>query len=332
MCSEKESGTPRGASGSARALAVVVAAFHHPDAPLDLADIVQVAVHPLPVRVAELLADLGHIIQDPVEDAAPGRAALGALLGSAARPEQHLERDARVADHRQRLARRRPTDRVGVGAGVVVGAAAGLVQVLDAQLQRGHRRGLAELPRVELVQRGADEQVGTLGLLRVALGQEHRGGAEVVPADLRRAERLGHPHIGVADDRQVVAERLQGLQRVVGQQLEIAPHRGRREQVAVRAPSAAAGQPVDLLDADEAGRLRCRRREAAARTARRRHRVEERERDRGAHSPQEGPAGQVLSGDQGHGVPPVSATPVPSARLRWKASLRTTPMMNDAIR
>ena len=68
--------------------------------------------------------------------------AIGVVVAGA---EQQIERDARVADHRQRLARARPADRVGVGAGVVVVAAAGLIEVLDAELHRRDRRVLAEL-------------------------------------------------------------------------------------------------------------------------------------------------------------------------------------------
>ena len=67
-------------------------------------------------------------------------------------PEQQIERGARIADHRQRLSGRGPADRVGVGAGVVVVATAGLIEILDAQLHRGDRRVHAELLRVELVE------------------------------------------------------------------------------------------------------------------------------------------------------------------------------------
>ena len=63
--------------------------------------------------------------------------------GRGADAEQLIEHDARIAHHRQRLRRRRPADRVGVGARVAVGAAAGLVDVLDAQLHRRDRRVLA---------------------------------------------------------------------------------------------------------------------------------------------------------------------------------------------
>ena len=193
---------------------------------------------------------------------------VGAIRLRAAGAEQHVERDARVADHRQRLVRRRPADRVGVGARVVVGAAAGLVEVLDAELHRRERRGLAELLRVHLIERRAGPDVGALRLLRMRLRQEHRARAEVVAADFRRGERLGHAHVGVADDRHVVAIRLERRQRVVGHDREVRAGLRRREQVLARAPLVAAGEAVHFLDADQPRAVRGRRRlRAGARPA-----------------------------------------------------------------
>ena len=77
-----------------------------------------------------------------------------ALLRAGA--EQKIERDARIADHRERLARARPADRVRVRAGVVVVAAAGLIEILDAELHRRNRRVLADASRDDLVERRAD--------------------------------------------------------------------------------------------------------------------------------------------------------------------------------
>ena len=128
-------------------------------------------------------------------------AALLALGRRRADAEQLIEHHARVAHHRQRLVRRRPADRVGVGAGVAVGAAARLIDVLDAQLHRRNRRVLA----VAAARRYWSSDVPTctsraLRLLRVHLRQEHRARAEVIAADLRRRERFGVAHVGVADD------------------------------------------------------------------------------------------------------------------------------------
>ena len=145
MCSENESGTPAGASGSSRSSPLLVARFDRLDAALDLANVGQVAIEARPIARAELLAHRRHFALDPVEDAAAADAALGAIGLRRSGAEQHVERDARIANHRQRLVRRRPADRVGVGARVVVGAAAGLVEVLDAELHRRQRRRLCRI-------------------------------------------------------------------------------------------------------------------------------------------------------------------------------------------
>ena len=74
MCSENESGTPAGASRQLARLAAGVARLDHADAALDLAHVVEVAIHAgrgRPRRACRLkLGDLGL---DPVEDAAARR-------------------------------------------------------------------------------------------------------------------------------------------------------------------------------------------------------------------------------------------------------------------
>src|SRR5206468_6947971 len=127
--------------------------------------------------------------------------ARGALLCRRADAEQLVEYDAWIADHRQRIGRRRPADRVGVDAGVAVGAASGLIDVLDRELHRGNRRVLTELLRVELIERRPRVHVVAFGLFRMRLGEEHRARAEVIAADLGQRERFGIVDVGVADDR-----------------------------------------------------------------------------------------------------------------------------------
>ena len=194
--------------------------------------------------------------------------------------EQQIEHGARVADHRQRLIRRRPADRVGIGARVAIRAAARLVDVLDAQLHRRNRGALAVLLRVVLIDRRADEDVRALRLLRMHLRQEHRARAEVIAADFRRRERLGVPHVGVADDRDVVAERLERRE-AARRQVELAAHRRRRPQVLLDAERRAAGGAVHHLDGRKAnlaaGGLR--------RGAGRNHGLEERQRHGDAGAP-----------------------------------------------
>src|SRR5262249_11971496 len=128
------------------------------------------------------------------------------LLRRRADAEQLVERGAWVANHRQRLFRTRPADRVGVDAGVAVGATAGLIDVLDAQLQRWNSRILTKTLRVQLIERDADLNVGSFRLLRVHLGQEYRARTEVIAADFLGCERFGVADVRVADDGHVIAE------------------------------------------------------------------------------------------------------------------------------
>src|SRR5690606_19835510 len=171
-------------------LAARVLRFHALDAPLDLANVVQVALEPLLVVRTQLATEEGHLVGDPVEDAAVRAAAPRPLLLRGAGAEEHVERDPGIPDQGERLVRRRPADRVRVHAGVAVGAPAGLVDVLDAELHRGNRRALAETVRVELVHRRASEDVRAARLLRMSLRQEDGARAEVVGADLTRWARL----------------------------------------------------------------------------------------------------------------------------------------------
>ena len=271
------------------------------DAPLDLADVVEVPLHPPTVRRPQLARELGHPRGHPVEDARVGLPPRRALLGRAPDPEELLEGDPRRPRHRQRLGRRGPTDRVGVDAGVAVGAAAGLVHVLDAELHGRDGRLLAELLRMQLVEGGPREDVRALGLLRMRLRQEDGAGPEVVAADLGRGERLGHAHVGVADDGQVLAvglERAQGA----GAEVEVAPGLGRGPQVLGASPRVGAGRAVHHLDGDETGRVEGGgggRRDPSRGT----HRVEERQgQGRGPHVTEERPARKVLSSDEHESV------------------------------
>jgi hypothetical protein len=210
--------------------------------------------------------------------------------------EQLVEDQPRVANHRQRLARRAPADRIGVGAGVAVEAAAGLVDVLDAQLHRRNRGLVADLLGHDLVDRGAGVDVRALRLLGVGLGQEHRRRAEVIAADLGRGERLGVVDVGVADDGQVVAVRFERCERR-RREVEARAGSGRRPQVLLGAESGAAGGAVHHLHRDQSplGRQRL-----GQRRARRHHRVEQRQRQRRAHALQQRAPRKVPFRDQLH--------------------------------
>jgi hypothetical protein len=168
------------------------------------------------------------------------------------------------------------------------GAAAGLVEVLDAELHRRERRRLAELLRVHLIERRAGPDVGALRLLRMRLREEDRARPEVVAADFRRGECFGHLHVGVRHDRHVVAIRLERRHRVVRHHRVVAARLFRRPQVLACAEHVAAGLAVDFLDADQPRRIG---KHLAARPRRRNHGVQERQGHRGACASKEGAAG-----------------------------------------
>ena len=129
------------------------------------------------------------------------------------------------------------------------------------------------------------------GLMRMRLGEEHRARSEVIAADLRRRERSGVAHVGVADDRQVVAIRLERRERRRAE-IEVATLAGRRPHVLLQCRTRAAGGAVHHLDRHEAETSACRRLAnavAAGSIASR-----ERQRDGRAQALQHRPARQVL--------------------------------------
>ncbi len=125
------------------------------------------------------------------------------------------------------------------------------------------------------------------------LGEEHRARAEMVAADFRRGERFGVPHVGVADDGDVVAERLERRQ-AGRRQIEIAADRSRRPHVLLDAIGGAAGSPVHHLDADKprrSGRRLC------PRAASRHHGLEEGQRHRDTDPLEDRPPREMLLRD-----------------------------------
>ncbi len=298
-------GHTRGRTRQFALFAAFVAGHHAGDPPLDLADVVEVAFHSPPVDGVQLPLQGVHFGDDEVEDAGAGPPPRGTRFGGTARTEKLVECDPRIAHHRQWLIGRRPGDGVGIDARVAVGAAARLVDVFDAELHGGDRGVLPEALCIELVDRGSDPDVGTLGLLRMRLGQEGRAGAEVVAPDL-----LGFPgfrtlHVGVADDREVVPVRLQRTKNA-GAEVEAAARLRGGPEVLRRAPGVASGRAVNHLDRNEAGAVQRRARPGDCPPfPGRDHRVQKRQRDARAEAAQEGPAGQMPSGDQMHRALPV---------------------------
>ena len=142
------------------------------DAPLDLADVVEVVVEAREVARAQAPLQPTRVREHGVQDAAILALARRALLGRAAVAEQALEHDLRVALHRQRRGRRGPRDRVRVGAAVADAADAERADVLDAHLERGQGALLADLAREHLVDRDAGLDVLAFGALRMRGAQD----------------------------------------------------------------------------------------------------------------------------------------------------------------
>ena len=204
----------------------------------------------------------------------PARVALrrGARLA-----EQPLEHRARIDLHRQRRRRRAPGDRVGVGAAVSGRARADVAgEVLRRQFERREGRVLTDLRGHDLIDRDAGENVLGLRALRSHTGEPPCRADRVI------ATRRGRPD-QVRDHHDRVAEWFERLQR--RRELESRSDAGRRPRFHDRA--------VGNEHRPEAcARLRRRLRE---RGDRRHHRVEQRQRDRGADSAQERSPRQMRS-------------------------------------
>ena len=248
-------GNARRRLGQQPLLTTLVLRFHLLNATLELAHIFEILLHALTIGRAQVALERRHLAHHPIKDAAIVAAARRSVGIAAAGAKQQVKRGPWIADHRQRLRRRRPADRVGVRAGVVVRATAGLIQIFDAQLHRRNRRVLSDFARHDLIKRVADKQVGSLRLLGMRLREEHRTRPEVIAADFRRLERLRHAHIGVADDVDVLAPRIERLERALGAERKFTSQSLRCPQVLRGTPGVGARRAVHRLDTHESRAL-----------------------------------------------------------------------------
>ena len=257
------------------------------DAPLDVADRIEVPGQLRAVAAAELplqVGDLGvHRVEDalvPAQRPRP-RGRLGAVDGA----EQVLEHRARVGLHRQRRVRVAPGDGGAVGAAVAVLALPHQLVGLQRQLQRSELRVFPQLARRELVHRHAHFQ-GAVGPRRL-----HRVGA-------REVGRLAPRVVAVA-----LVEPLLGL--LVGhaaQHQQLVLHRGQRRQdrghleppLGGRQPAGHAHAVRHVDGAEPPDRPR---RGVPDGGERRHHAVEQRERDARSETPQHRAARQRLLRD-----------------------------------
>ena len=251
--------------------------FRALNALFDVADGGQVLVDRRPVVAAEAPAQPRHVLDREVEDAAVLPHPREPLRRRAALAEHPLEHRARIALHRHRRRRRLPREGPLVDAAVAVLAAADDEVVVERQLQRVERRVLADDRRRHLVDRRARLDVGAFGLLRPDAAQPRGADARVHAAAF--AQVLGALVREAADDDDVIAERFERLEH--GRELEV-----RADALRVEVRQIGAVRRVEEARAAAPPSARCLRGE------RRHHRVEQRQRERRAHSSQEGPPGQ----------------------------------------
>jgi hypothetical protein len=140
----------------------------------------------------------------------------------------------------------------------------------------------------------------------MGLRQEDRARPEVIAADFLRLEGFGVAHVGVADDRQVFAERLERAH-AARRQIELTPDRRRRPHVLGQAERRASRRAMHHLDARQT-------RAAGGRSlgqqrSRRHHRVEEGKGDRRAH-PAQHVATRKVASCQEHGCSFISRFPL----------------------
>ncbi len=165
----------------------------------------------------------------------------------------------------------------------------------------------------------------------MGLREEHGARAEVIAADFGQQKRFRVAHVGVTDQRHVIAERFECAERIVRHQRKVFADGIGGKQVLGRAPVVAAGKAMHFFDADQPHRLL--RRSVRQGPARRHHRVEERQRHGRAGGLQEGPTRQVFASDEMHQVSLYREASVMtgSAFFIWNASLLITPRMNADI-
>ena len=119
--------------------AAVVTRLDQLNPAFDLAHFVEVRRQPRAIGRAQRIPQAAGRGRDRIEDALVLLPPRAPLLGRRADAEQLIEGEPRIANHRQRLRRRRPADGVGVDARIAVRAAARLIDRFDAHLHRRNR-------------------------------------------------------------------------------------------------------------------------------------------------------------------------------------------------
>ena len=249
------------------------------DAALDLAHCVEVVVQLALVLAVQAALQPGDLVHHRVEDAAlllrasPPHARVGAA-GVAEQPLEHHPR-VRLARHRRRLVVPGDVQVRATVAGVAGADAVERVGPFERELQRRQPCLASQRLGRELVHRRAQVELRPLGLLGVEAGQERRGGTRVRPERLA-GKREGGAVVQVREDGQMLAHRFHRPQQP--RQLETGGLGGWRPVAFLR------DYAVRHVDhAEPLGRVRRGLRQGRER---RHHAVQERQRQRRAHSPQ----------------------------------------------
>ena len=248
--------------------------------------------------------EVGHQLRGPLGDEVEDAAAMDAGAAPASRAatlvsmspnsRSNTSRGIRLRRHRRRRAA--PGQAVRVGARVAGIAVADGPRVVAAELERREARLPGEMLRRDLIDRDAVVDVGAGGLARVHAGQVRGGRARVVAGAV--AER-----VAVAMARAPTAP---------ASRRGTAPAASESARTANPAPSPFGVQSAIVMPfgtyvkASRSGAPpeRCRRGEGGS------HRVEQRQRDDGAHALQKRPAWQMCacawSASFNHGVIPAA--------------------------
>src|ERR1700733_7894733 len=117
---------------------------------------------------------------NPIENASIIAHAFRSIIRICTCAEKHIEDHSWISNHRKRLGRRCPTDRIDVHTRVVVGAASRLIDAFNSKLNGRERRILTKTLGIDLIEGRTAEDVRTLSLLRMGLGQIDRAGTEMV--------------------------------------------------------------------------------------------------------------------------------------------------------
>ena len=127
------------------------------EAALALTDVLQLAVYTGLVFRRQRCHEPANLAGDPVKDAGMRPPTPSPFLGGTSSAKELGERRSWITDHGQWRGWRRPADRVRIDARVTTPTTPSLIDILDAELQRGNRRLLPEPLSEERGHRCADE-------------------------------------------------------------------------------------------------------------------------------------------------------------------------------